>query len=189
MKEWIHIYDKIWIVCPTYAEDKNWSFFDPYVNAGRVEILSEVNENKLKRIWNMCKQTKISNPKVNFLIYFDDCTGQPAFKTNQETGVLNQLCSKGNHANISIIFVVQKFTQASTIMRTNSESFVTFYTQSQSEKDAMYKEFGAGRKKDFSAMLDICTVKPYDTFYVNRQGPGQADYYHNFKKINFNNTS
>lgn len=185
MREWILVYDKIWIVCPTYAEDKNWSFFDTYVNSGRVEVLSEVKENKLKGIWNMCKNAKIKDPKVQFLIYFDDCTGQPAFKSNQETGVLNQLCSKGNHANMTIIFVVQKFTQASTIMRVNSETFITFYTQSQMEKDAMYKEFGTGTKKKFTELLDMCTQKPYDTFYVNRQGPGAADYYHNFKKIKF----
>jgi hypothetical protein len=183
IKEWINTYNKIWIICPTYAEDKNWSFFDKYIEDGRVEVLAEVDENKLKRIWNGCKKAKIEDPQVQFLIYFDDCTGQPAFKSNQETGVLNQLCSKGNHANITIVFVVQKFTQASTIMRVNSETFVTFYTQSQAEKEAMYKEFGAGTKKAFTQILDQCTVEPYDSFYVNRQGPGAADYYHNFKKI------
>lgn len=187
IKEWFKLYDRIWIVCPTYAEDKNWSFFDPYIESGRVTVLSEVNENKLKKIWNSCKKAKIENSKLQFLIYFDDCTGQPAFKKNQETGVLNQLCSKGNHANITIIFVVQKFTQASTIMRTNSESFVTFYTQSETEKNAMYNEFGFGKKKTFGQILDMCTREPYASFYVNRQGPGAADYYHNFKKIKTEN--
>lgn len=183
IKEWIHIYNKIWIICPTYGQDENWSFFDPFVQSGRVEVLAEVNENKLRKIWNGCKKAKSQDPQVQFLIYFDDCTGQPAFKSNQETGVLNQMCSKGNHANISIIFVVQKFTQASTIMRVNSEAFITFYTQSQAEKEAMYKEFGSGTKKSFTQMLDQCTQEPYDTFFVNRQGPGAADYYHNFFKI------
>lgn len=185
MMRWIHQFDKIYIICPTYAEDKNWSFFDTFVNSGHIEVLSEVNENKLRKIWNACKNAKIQNPALNFLIYFDDCTGQPAFKKNQETGVLNQLASKGNHANISIVFVVQKYTQASTIMRTNTEGFVTFYTQSQTEKEAIYKEFGAGKKKVFMAVLDECTRSPYHNFYVNRQGPGQPDYYHNFKKISF----
>lgn len=186
MKEWIHLYTKIWLICPTYGEDANWSFFDPAIISGQVEVLDVVTDNKLKTIWNWCRLQKKADPTLHFLIYFDDCTGQPAFKTNQETGVVNQLCSKGNHANISMIFVVQKFTQASTIMRTNAECFITFYTQSDSEKDHIYKEFGAGTKKDFKYALDTCTIKPYHNFYVNRQGPGQADYYHNFKKINFN---
>jgi hypothetical protein len=186
MKEWIHIYDKIWLICPTFAEDNNWSFFDKHVASNRIEVINEVNENQLNKIWNWCKQAKIKDPNLHFLIYFDDCTGQPAFKSNQETGVLNQLCSKGNHANISIIFVVQKFTQASTIMRTNSECLVSFYTQSDAEKSHIYKEFGCGTKKNFCHTLDIATREPYHSFYVNRQGPGEADYYHNFKKINFN---
>lgn len=179
------MFSKIWLICPTYAEDSNWSFFDAATQSGQVEVIAEVTENKLKKIWNWCKLQKTTDPSQHYLIYFDDCTGQPAFKTNQETGVVNQLCSKGNHANISIIFVVQKFTQASTIMRTNSECFITFYTQSDTEKDHIYKEFGAGTKKNFKQVLDACTRSHYHSFYVNRQGPGEADYYHNFKKINF----
>lgn len=189
MSEWIDVYAKIWLICPTYGEDSNWSFFDKEVASGHVEVIDVVDENKLRMIWNWCRLQKKANPEQHYLIYFDDCTGQPAFKKNQETGVVNQLCSKGNHANISMIFVVQKFTQASTIMRTNAECFITFYTQSDNEKDHIYKEFGAGKKKDFKEILDYCTVNDYHNFYVNRQGPGQADYYHNFKKIKFHSTS
>lgn len=183
IKYWLTTFNKIWIICPTYAEDDNWSYFDRHVKNGNIEVLSEVNENKLKKIWNYCKKQKIEDNTKHFLIYFDDCTGQPAFKKNQETGVMNQLFSKCRHAHISLIIVVQKFTQASTIMRTNADAFLTFMTLSDSEKDHMYKEFGFGGKKSFIAMLDAATIEPYHHFYVNRQGAGAPDYYHNFKKI------
>jgi hypothetical protein len=183
IKYWLNDFDKIWIVCPTYAEDDNWSYFDSHLKNGHIEVLSEVNENKLKHIWNWCKKEKIHDRKKHFLIYFDDCTGQPAFKTNQETGVMNQLFSKGRHANITFVIVVQKFTQASTIMRTNSDAFLTFMTLSDTEKDHMYKEFGFGGKKKFIQLLDDATIEPYHHFFINRQGAGAPDYYHNFKKI------
>lgn len=185
IKYWIKEYKKIWIICPTFAEDDNWSFFDEYVKSGLVEVLSEVNENKLNKIWNKCKKAKVQSSHDNYLLYFDDCTGQPAFKKNQETGVLNQLFSKGRHAGISIIIVVQKFTQASTIMRTNADGFLTFMTLSDREKDYIYGEFGWGGKKQFVKMVDDATKYPYHFFFVNRQGAGAPDYYHNFLKINY----
>jgi hypothetical protein len=185
IKYWFKQYDKIWIICPTFAEDDNWSFFDEYVSEGRIEVLNEVTENKLKKIWNWCKKKKIEDKSQHFLIYFDDCTGQPAFKKNSEVGVMNQLFSKGRHANITLIIVVQKFTQASTIMRTNADAFLTFMTLSDSEKDYMYKEFGFGGKKKFMELLDKATCEPYHHFYVNRQGAGAPTYYHNFKKIKY----
>ena len=183
IKYWIEKFDKIWIVCPTFAEDDNWSYFDKYVSDGDIEVLNEVSENKLKKIWNYCKKRKLEDKTVQFLIYFDDCTGQPAFKKNNEVGVMNQLFSKGRHANITLIIVVQKFTQASTIMRTNADAFLTFMTLSDTEKDHMYKEFGFGGKKKFIELLDKATREPYHHFYVNRQGAGAPDYYHNFNRI------
>lgn len=185
IKYWLEEYSKVWIICPTYAEDDNWSFFDSFVEEGKVEVIGEVNENKLNKIWNFCKKQKQADPKKHFLIYFDDCTGQPAFKKNQETGVVNQLFSKGRHSNITLIVVVQKFTQASTIMRTNADAFLTFMTLSDTEKDHMYKEFGFGGKKKFIEIIDKATIAPYHHFYVNRQGAGAPDYYHNFKKIKY----
>lgn len=185
IKSWREQFYKIYIICPTFAEDDTWSYFDEYIKDGKVEVFSEVNENKLKKIWNFCKKQKIEHKNRHFMIYFDDCTGQPAFKKNAETGVMNQLFSKGRHANITIIIVVQKFTQASTIMRTNADAFLTFMTLSDSEKDYMYKEFGFGGKKKFIELLDDATSEPYDHFYCNRQGAGAPDYYHNFKLIKY----
>lgn len=185
IRDWLDNFDKIWIICPTYSEDDNWSYFDNYVTKGRVEVLAEVNENKLKKIWNQCKKKKLANRNLHFLIYFDDCTGQPAFRMDKPSGVVNQLFSKGRHANISLVAVVQKFTQASTTMRTNADCFLTFMTLSDTEKNHMYSEFGFGGKKRFLQLLDDSTVVEYDNFFVNRQGPGAPRYYHNFKKINY----
>lgn len=183
---WIKQFDKIYIICPTFAEDKNWSFFDPYVESGQVEVFDTVDERQLNRIWNTCKKAKVNDdPNAHYLIYFDDCTGQPAFKKNQETGVVNMLFSKGRHANISIIIVVQKFTQASTTMRVNADCFLTFMTMNCDEKNYMYKEFGYGEKKKFIKLLDDCTIEPYHHMYINRQGPGAPPIYHNFKLVKY----
>ena len=47
----------------------------------------------------------------------------------------------------------------------------------------IYAQFGIGSFKDFKKVLMRATLGKYNYFVVNRQGPGVADYYHNFKKI------
>jgi len=81
------------------------------------------------------------------------------------------------------VWVVQKVTQCSTIMRANAEGIITFYVQSEKERKYIYDEFGIDNYKNFKAMLEHCTSEKYSSLYVNRQGPGRPDYYKNFRLI------
>jgi len=184
MWKWIHEFDKIYIFCSTFAEDGTWCQFDPYLNSGKVEVFTQFTEPQIRKLWNKAKKNKIQNGRFHTLFYFDDFGGTKGFKSNQDTGVLNELFCRGNHSGISCIYVIQKFTQASVTMRLNSEAFIVFFTQQKNELDAMFNEFGYGDRSPFIKLLQQCTQEPYHTFYVNRQGPGQPDYYHNFIKIN-----
>ena len=181
--KWVSQFDKIHIFCPTFALDNKWSAVDPYVKAGLIVPHLKFSEKALQNVWAKCMKNKTEGSKHNTLILFDDCVGQPGFKTNQETGILNQLVCRANHANISTIWSIQKFTQASTIMRSQAEGLITFQCLQASEQKPLYQEFGTGSLKSFSSLLTDCTSPPYHYIYLNRQGPGAPDYYHNFKKI------
>jgi len=184
--KWIHEFNKVYIFCSTYAEDSTWSIFDEHVNSGKVEVFTEFKENQIRKLWNIAKKRHIENKNYKTLFYFDDFGAVEGFKSNSDTGVLNELSSRGNHSGISLIYVVQKFTQTSVTVRLNTEAFVIFFTQQKNELDHMYNEFGIGKRKEFEEMLQRSTAIPYSTFYVNRQGPGAPDYYENFKKIKIN---
>lgn len=180
---WIHAFDKIYIFCPTFSKDPKWSQVNEAVNKGIIKVYGTVKNNTLMQIWKKCDETLQTKPDAQFMIFFDDCAGQKDFKMNQETGIINQLVSKGNHSHISTVWAVQKVTQCSTIMRNNAEGMITFYVQSEDELKYIWKEFGVGLYKDFKILLRNCTNEKYHNFYVNRQGPGAPDYYHNFKFI------
>lgn len=178
------MFNKIYIVCPTYAEDKVWGPLDNYVLSGHIELMDKVNENKLKQIWNECRQRKREgDDQFQTLIYFDDCGGQEDFKRIDDKGIINQLATKGNHSNISCIYVVQRVVFCSPTMRVNAQYILIFYTQNESERKRIYEEYGIGSFKNFSALLRLSTLKPYDTLFIDRRGPGEPLYYHNFKLI------
>lgn len=180
---WGDQFDNIYIFCPTYAEDNTWCLFDKHLKSGRVEVFPDLNEARLAKLWNKVKRKKLKDPKYICLFYFDDCGGEEGFKTNSPNGFMNKFFIKCNHSNISVIYVVQAWTLASTIMRKNTEAFILFYPANEDEKNYFYKEFGRGEKREFMALVNESTKNPYDTFFVNRQGAGAPDFYHNFKKI------
>lgn len=179
---WIEMFDRIYIFCPTYAKDNKWRVLDEYLTT-KIQVYAVVKETTIKNIWKQCDMEKEKNEDAQFLILCDDCAGQADFKINNEQGIINQLVSKGNHSNISTVWVVQKFTQCSTIMRTNAEGLLTFYVQSEDEMKYIWKEFGVGQFKVFRDVLKENTKEKYHNFYINRQGPGMPDYYHNFKYL------
>jgi len=137
-----------------------------------------------KRIYGR-RRKKRKNKKHQTLIYIDDCTGQPGFKVDQPTGYLNIMAATANHNNVSIILCVQKITMASTILRCNMEAFMTF-TLNEKETKPTWEEFGMPVPfKLFRELIHDATAKPYSHYYMNRQGPGTPDYYHNFIPIDW----
>lgn len=179
---WVNMFDNITIFCPTYSKDSAWRPVDTYYGK-KVVVYSKVSDVKIRNVWAKADRRRAADPKHVEMIYFDDCTGQEDFKVNDERGIINQLVSKGNHSGISTVYVVQKFTQCSTTMRLNAEGLITFFTQSENEKKYIWGEVGVGTYKKFKEVMDSCTREPYHSFFVNRQGPGMPDYFHNFKWI------
>lgn len=180
---WLKQFKKIYIFCPTFKQDTKWSDIDKFVKSKQVVVYPEVKENLLKKIWKFCQKKKVSDPNYHTLILMDDCVGQDDFKTNSDKGIVNKLVCKGNHCNISTIYSVQKITNVSTTMRLQSEGLLAFYMSSIKEKNCLFQEFGMGTSNQFLQVLDLATVKPYDYLYINRQGPGAPDFYHNFRLI------
>lgn len=180
---WLAMFHKIVIFCPTYLKDSKWRIMDKHVRSGKIKIFPTVTTSIVQREWFKWSARAEKDKEKHCLFYFDDCVGQPEFKINQETGILNKLVSRGNHDKISSVWVVQKFTQASTIMRTNAEGAFTFYMQSDNEIKAFWNEFGFAKNSVFKQWLQKTTEEPYNFIFVNRQGAGKPDYYHNFKFV------
>jgi hypothetical protein len=180
--KWMHLVDKVYIFCPTYYQDPKWLIIDEYVKSGKVVIYITIDEKRLNNIYASCCKKKLTNPDFHTLLIFDDCVGQSGFKTNSEEGILNRIVCKGNHANMSTVWSIQKLTMCSTIMRNQAEGIVVFYCQ-EKESKILHSEYGVGSSKFFQKMVELSTFKPYNTLFINRQGPGVPRYFNNFKLI------
>jgi Poxvirus A32 protein len=174
---------KVYIFCPTYHLDTKWSVVDRFVKEGVVEVFLKVDKKILESIWKRCIDNKTKNENTGHtLIIFDDCMGQKDFKTNSEEGIINKLTCKGNHANISTVWCVQKLTLCSTIMRSQVEGIVVFFCQ-EKELRPLHQEYGTGSLNWFRKLVELSTSQNYHTLFINRQGPGRPRYFHNFKLI------
>jgi hypothetical protein len=193
LKRWLLEFYEIILFCPTFREDKKWRHFDAAKNAGKMIVIRCLKEEEVLHHWTRIRKSQINefarnknNPNFkqrHYLFYFDDCGGEEGFKVDKPSGVLNQLFSKGNHAGISIICVLQKLTQASTTMRLNAEAMLCFFVMDDEELKQIYRQFGTGSFKEFKQFLQYYTEQPYHNLLMNRQGPGRPRYYHNFKQL------
>jgi hypothetical protein len=180
--KWAPLFNKIYIFCPTYSLDKKWSEIDIFVKSGKVNVYGTVKQKILGSIWQKSADRKIQDDNYKTLVVFDDCMGQKDFKTNSDEGIVNKLVCKGNHANISTVWSIQKLTMCSTIMRSQVEGIVVFFCQ-EKELKILHQEFGTGSLKWFRKLVESATSRPYASLFINRQGSGKPRYFCNFKEI------
>ena len=63
----------------------------------------------------------------NRLIIFDDCGYSNSLK-NKQAGIISKLICNGRHLNLSQIYTSQRFSQVSTVLRTNITGAILFNT-------------------------------------------------------------
>lgn len=184
LHQWVKQFNKIYIFCPTYKTDDVWASCDEFTRSKKLKVYTYYNEKVVKKLWMYHAKRKEKGHKEHVLFYFDDCGGEKGFKNVSEDGLMNSMSSKCNHANISLIICVQKLKQLPPTTRLNSEAFLTFNVTSELEKKAIYEDFGLPTSfAEFKRKLNDFTKTPYHFYFVNRQGPGQPDFYHNQEKV------
>lgn len=103
---------------------------------------------------------------TNKLIIFDDC-GYSGDLKSKNNGIVSKIISNGRHALISSIFNVQKYTQASTTLRTNVSGAI-FGGISSKELDLVAEDVNMlPNKKDFIQIFRDNTKGKRDFFVVN----------------------
>jgi len=120
---------------------------------------------------------------TNKLIIFDDC-GYSGDLKNKNYGIVSKIISNGRHCLISSIFNVQKFTQASTTLRTNASGMIIGGVSSK-ELDLIAEDINMlPRKQDFINMFREHTKGKRDFFVYNITGEDGKIYYDkNFNPI------
>lgn len=118
-----------------------------------------------------------SYPKKHILLLSDDMDVQWA-KMDQQ--ILNRIITNSRHANISMVFLIQKMTMCSTIIRCNADCIASFSSCSFMEFEALYREFSTMEKKIFHKLFTDITALPYHYMTCCMQN-GNIEVYDSFK--------
>ena len=88
-------------------------------NESALEILYESLEEEFMT------ETIDGGKPSNRLIIFDDCGYSGSLK-NKQHGIISRLICNGRHMNLSQIYTSQRFSQCSTVLRTNLTGAILF---------------------------------------------------------------
>ena len=108
---------------------------------------------------------------VRSLVVIDDCAFAGDLKS-KINGVMSQLACNGRHANISTIITAQKYSQLSTVIRTNCTAAVLF-GNSQRELEAITEDMNfLPTKKEFVNVFRNATREKNSFMVVDYTSPG-----------------
>jgi hypothetical protein len=161
-------YEEIIIVSPTFKLQPVWKQLSPE----GISIFESFSDAVLEKIY------KEQQSNVNTLLILDD-NGDDLRKVSPS--IFNKLISNSRHLNCSIIALLQKLSQAPTILRSNADVFIVFSACSVRERDALHSEIGTVDKKTFEKMFNECTSEQYSAFVASIIN-GQIRFHKNFKE-------
>ena len=131
----------------------------------------EYNEDYLEILYDQLEEefmdeTQNGGKPENRLLIFDDCGASGSLK-NKQSGIISKLICNGRHLNLSQIFTSQRFSQVSTILRTNITGAILFNT-SMKELDLIADDMNfMSNNKDFIKMFRKASEEPRSFLVVN----------------------
>ena len=163
MSDWCGLYHDIIIISPTFqAQFKGlWSKLSPKGIIVHESITDELVEQLMRQTAGSTRDT---------LLVLDDL-GEDLRKMSQT--VLNKLVSNSRHYRLSIVCLHQKLTQAPTIFRANTDSFISFASCSFLEREALWREISTVDRKTFNRIFAEATQQPH-SFMVSTISKGGA---------------
>ena len=121
----------------------------------------EFSESNLEKIYDEVEERCIEDVNdgkkpVNSLIILDDVAFSGGLK-EKVNGTLARIACNGRHINLSMIVTAQKYSQLSTVIRTNASGAILF-ANSAKEVDAMEQDLNyLDNKKEFNRMFRKAT--------------------------------
>ena len=131
----------------------------------------EYNEDYLEILYDQLEdefieETMDGGKPENRLLIFDDCGYSGSLK-NKQAGIISKLICNGRHLNLSQIYTSQRFSQCSTVLRTNITGAILFNT-SMKELDLISEDMNfMSNNKDFVKMFRKTTEEPRSFLVVN----------------------
>ena len=161
--------ENIWIISNNKLDNKLAMMADKLDIAD--ENRMEYNEDYLEILYDQLEdefieETMDGGKPENRLLIFDDCGYSGSLK-NKQAGIISKLICNGRHLNLSQIYTSQRFSQCSTVLRTNITGAILFNT-SMKELDLISEDMNfMSNNKDFVKMFRKTTEEPRSFLVVN----------------------
>ena len=174
------------LLLPEFGYDKEFKGENIYIISNnkldmKLKILSEYkdipesnimefNEGNLMNLYEEIEELFLEEQREkniqHRLLIFEDCGASNSLK-NKQDGVISRLVCQGRHMATSCCFTSQRYSQVSTLVRTNLTGAILFSTSSKELElicdDMSYLE----SKKDFIKMFRQTTKEPRAFLVVN----------------------
>lgn len=130
------------------------------------DVIAEICE----RVENDYKEkVEAGETPKQYLLILDDCGH---IKDTKKSDILNGVFTKMRHSLLGVMVLLQRFTQASTAMRSNSSGFVLFTGMTNKELDLVAEDVNfLQSKKQFIKMYRDNTKEKYSFIYINIGNP------------------
>jgi hypothetical protein len=152
------VYDRIILVSSTFKSqyESVWSKISPK----GIDVYEELTDNLLQ-----CIITRQQNREDNLLLVSDDLGSD--WRQCVSQSIVNKFISNSRHLRISCVFLLQKLTQAPTIVRSNCDCFVAYQANSHLDQTALFCEVGSCDRRSFDKMFRQATEEQYSCFVAS----------------------
>jgi len=151
-KEYIHKFDYIIIICPTFMENK--TYVRKFIDSDPNVIPLAVKENLNHVLQVLIEKYKDNTEQTLFII--DDCANLHDAKL--KATALTELAFHGRHKNLSTWIITQKYNAIVKDFRANIGMLVMFYDKDRESREDAFSENDIGISTDEKASI-IKTLK------------------------------
>ena len=161
------VFDDIIIISPTIKHQDCWNKID----MSDITIYESVDDRILQALYNeRCANYKTSN----MLCIFDDL-GQDLRPCDLK--LLNRIISNSRHLKLSCMFLHQRATQCSPIIRSQTDTYIIFSSSSYSERESLYKEVSVVDRKHFAQIMGKATDQKFGCLICSKSHDGRMIMY------------
>jgi Cdc6-like AAA superfamily ATPase len=174
------LFDKIIIVSPTLGNGKSMKN-DPFTDIRGEQKFKEFNLETIDEIMNMLEKNRDDDLKT--VIIFDDVGSQIRKSQLAEKKLIN-LCQNRRHLFCSIFFLVQKWKDLGTGIRSSMSHFITFRPKNNMEMESIMQETMPYKKNCWQQIMNyIFDNKDKFSFFMIDMSLKETNKYRYFNKF------
>lgn len=173
-------FDKIIIVSPTLGQGKSMKN-DPFSDVRSEQKFKEFNLETINEIMNMLEQNR--DEDLHTVVIFDDVGSQIRKSQLAEKKLIN-LCQNRRHLFCSLFFLVQKWKDLGTGIRSSMSHFITFRPKNNMEMESIMQETMPYKKANWQQIMNyIFDNKDKFSFFMIDMSLKQTNKYRYFNKF------